>query len=54
MEWRIPVGRAERTGDRKGKEGDAGADTNIDEGEEEENDGERKKNRRAEERNREE
>ena len=37
-----------------GKEGDAGADTNIDEGEEEENDGERKKNRRAEERNREE
>ena len=37
-----------------GKEGDTGADTTIDEGEEEENDGERKKNRRAEERNREE
>ena len=37
-----------------GKEGDASADTNIDEGEEEENDGEREKNRRAEERTREE
>ena len=37
-----------------GKEGNAGADTNIDEGEEEENDGEREKNRRAEERTREE
>ena len=37
-----------------GKEGDAGADTNIDEREEEENDREREKNRRAEERTREE
>jgi len=37
-----------------GKEENAGADTNIDEGEEEENDGEREKNRRAEERTREE
>jgi hypothetical protein len=57
VEWRIPVGRAERAGDREGmKEGDAGADRNVDEGEEEENDndGERGKNRRAEERTREE
>jgi hypothetical protein len=35
-----------------GKEEDAGAVTNIDEGDEEENDGEREKNRRAEERTR--
>jgi len=35
-----------------GREGDAGTDRNIDEGGEDENDGEREKNRRAEERNR--
>jgi len=38
VEGRIPVGRAGGNG------GDAGADRNIDEGEEEENDGEREKN----------
>ena len=37
-----------------GKEGDAGADTHVDEGEEEENDGERENTKRAEERTREE
>ena len=53
VEWKTPVGRAERAGPG-GKEGDAGADANIDEREEEENDGEREKHRRAEERTREE
>ena len=55
VEWRIPVGRAERTNRGPGgREGDAGTDRIIDEGGEDENDGEREKNRRAEKRNREE
>jgi hypothetical protein len=37
-----------------GKEGDAGADTHVDEGEGEENDGERENTKRADERTREE
>jgi hypothetical protein len=43
VEWRTPVGRAERAGDREGGERDAGADRNVDEGEGEENDGGREK-----------
>jgi hypothetical protein len=51
VEWRTPVGRAERAGDREGKRE---MQVQTEGKRERENDGEREKNRRAEERTREE